>query len=145
MNNNKPFNYFFAIMPLIIGIALYKNFDKTNGNFENPTLAIVYGLTILMSLFFLFKKDTKKTSSIWLANYENNTIKVTNTWFSGEELYVNDILQDKKFGAISSDLTGHLFNSKNEKELIKANLFGWTTVKCTLFIDDKEIPVTQEK
>ena len=58
---------------------------------------------------------------------------------------MNDILQDKKYGFFSSDLTGHLMNSKNEKELIKANLFGWTKVKCTLFIDDKEVKTAQEK
>ena len=83
--------------------------------------------------------------SIWTANYENNTIKIFNTWLSGEQLFVNDILQDKRAGFFSSDLTGHLMNTKNEKELIKANLFGWFKIKCTLFINDKEIVVTQEK
>ena len=27
--------------------------------------------------------------SIWTTNYENNEIKVENTWFNGERLYVN--------------------------------------------------------
>ena len=83
--------------------------------------------------------------SIWTTNYENNTIKIINTWFSGEQLFVNDKLQDKKYGFFSSDLTGHIINSKNEKELIKANLFGWTKIKCTLFVNDTEVKVTQEK
>ena len=83
--------------------------------------------------------------SIWIANYENNTIKIINTWFSGEKLYVNDLLQDKKFGAISSNLTGHIINSKNEKDLIKATIFGWYKTDCILFINDKEVKITQEK
>ncbi|KIA86105.1 hypothetical protein [Kaistella jeonii] len=83
--------------------------------------------------------------SIWTATYENNTIKITNTWFSGEQLYVNEVLQDKKFGAISSNLTGHIMNSKNEKELIKATIFGWYKAECILFINDKEVAIKQEK
>lgn len=36
--------------------------------------------------------------SIWTANYENNEVKVENTWFNGERLYVNGNLQDEKVG-----------------------------------------------
>ena len=70
--------------------------------------------------------------SIWTATYENNTIKIINTWFSGEQLFVNDLLQDKNAGFFSSHLTGHLINTKNEKEPIKANLFGWFKI-CLLY------------
>lgn len=83
--------------------------------------------------------------TIWTTNYENNSIKIINTWFHGEQLYVNDVLQDKKVGALSSNLTGHIINSKNEKESIKANLFGWYKVECVLFINDKEIKIQKEK
>ena len=83
--------------------------------------------------------------SIWTSTYENNTIKIINTWFSGEKLYVNNELQDKKFGAISSNLTGHIINFKNEKELIKATIFGWYKAECILFINDKEVAIKQEK
>ncbi|KEY19091.1 hypothetical protein [Kaistella antarctica] len=83
--------------------------------------------------------------SIWTANYENNAIKIINTWFDGEPLYVNNDLQDKKFGLVSSNLTGHIINSKNEKEHIKATIFGWFKVDCILFISDKKIELTKEK
>ena len=83
--------------------------------------------------------------SIWKAKYENNEIKIENTWLGGERLYVNGILQDKKTSLISSNLTGHLINSKNERENIKTNLFGWFKIGCNLFINDKKIEVIQEK
>jgi hypothetical protein len=83
--------------------------------------------------------------SIWIANYENNEIKVENTWFNGERLYVNDILQDKTFGGFSTKLTGHLMNQKNERENIKANLGGFFKVNCQLFINDKKIEVKKVK
>ena len=83
--------------------------------------------------------------SIFTANYENNTIKIINTWFDGEQLYGNNELQDKKFGLVSSNLTGHIINSKNEKEHIKATIFGWFKVDCILFISDKKIELIKEK
>ncbi len=84
-------------------------------------------------------------TSIWIANYENNTIKVENTWFKGERLYVNDDLQDDTKSLMSAVLTGHLVNSKGERENIKVNLGGFTKVSCKLFINDKLVEVTQEK
>ena len=84
-------------------------------------------------------------TSIWTANYENNTIKVENTWFKGERLYVNDELQDDTKSLMSAVLTGHLINSKGERENIKVNLGGFTRVSCKLFINDKLVEVTQEK
>ena len=82
--------------------------------------------------------------SIWTTNYENNEIKVENSWFSGERLYVNGNLQDEKTNLISSNLTGHLINTKNERENIKANLFGWFKIDCKLFINDKKIEINKE-
>lgn len=83
--------------------------------------------------------------SIWTTNYENNEIKVENTWFNGEYLYVNDILQDKTFGAFSTKLTGHLINQKNERENIKVNLGGFFKVNCQLFINDKKVEAKKVK
>lgn len=83
--------------------------------------------------------------SIWTANYENNEIKIENTWFNGERLFVNGKIQDEKFGFFSSDLTGHIINSKNEKEIIKVNLGGFMKIECRLFINDNKIKATQIK
>lgn len=83
--------------------------------------------------------------SIWTVNYENNEIKVENTWFRGERLFVNGNLQDDRFSLTSANLTGHVINSKNEKETIKVNLGGFFKITCRLFINDKKIEMTQEK
>ena len=83
--------------------------------------------------------------SIWTTNYENNEIKIESTWFNGERLFVNGKLQDEKFGFFSSDLTGHIMNTKNEKEIIKVNLGGFMKIECRLFINDNKIKATQIK
>lgn len=83
--------------------------------------------------------------SIWTTNYENNEIKIENTWFNGEFLYVNDILQDKTFGTFSTKLTGHLINQKDERENIKVNLGGFFKVNCQLFINDKKVEAKKVK
>ena len=83
--------------------------------------------------------------SIWTTNYENNEIKIENTWFNGERLYVNGILQDRKTSLFSSNLTGHLINGKDQRENIKVSLFGYFKINYKLFIDDNKIEVIQEK
>ena len=83
--------------------------------------------------------------SIWTTIYDKNEIKVENTWFNGERLYVNGILQDEKKGLLSSNLTGHLMNHNNEKENIKVNLFGWFSIDCKLFINDKKIEMVKKE
>lgn len=83
--------------------------------------------------------------TIWTTTYENNKVTVENTWFSGERLYVNDILQDDTRSIFSAVLTGHLINAKGERENIKANLGGYWGVACKLFINDRLIEMTEEK
>jgi hypothetical protein len=83
--------------------------------------------------------------SEWIGKYENTEIRVNNTWFSGEMLFVNGELQDKKYGLAGSNLTGHLINQKKEREDIKVNLGGSFKIECTVFIDDKELIVEKVK
>ena len=83
--------------------------------------------------------------SIWTTNYEGHEIKIENTWFSGDRLYVNNNLQDERFNLFSSNLTGHILNQRNEKEDIKVNLGGFFKIDCRLFIGDKKTEVKQEK
>lgn len=83
--------------------------------------------------------------SEWVTNYENSEIRVVNTWFDGEKLYVNKELQDERFGLVSSDLTGHVFNEKGERKNIKVNLGGALTVSCRVFVDDKKMLVEKVK
>jgi hypothetical protein len=83
--------------------------------------------------------------SEWIAKYEETDIKVTNDWFSGEKLYVNNELQDEKLSFITSNLTGNLINKQGEKLDIKTNISGFFTVSCRLFIDNKKVAVKQTK
>jgi hypothetical protein len=51
--------------------------------------------------------------SEWIANYEGNEIKITNSWFHGERLYVNNELQDEQINYITPPiLTGSLVDAK---------------------------------
>jgi len=80
---------------------------------------------------------------IWNANYEGNKIRIENSWFLGEKLYVNNKLQDEKVSIFSSNLTGHIVSKDGEKIPIKVNLSGLLTIECRLFIDDEKIEVTR--
>ena len=83
--------------------------------------------------------------SIWTANYDDNQIKVENTWFHGERLYVNDVLQDETFGFVSTKLWGHLFNKNGEKVSIKANLGGAWRTACNVFVGDNSIELVKQQ
>ena len=55
MSNKKGNLFPFVIIVIVLGMGIYKEFDFDNFKFEKPALAIVYILTFLMSVFFLFK------------------------------------------------------------------------------------------
>ncbi len=84
-------------------------------------------------------------TSEWIATYDQNEIKITNKWLSGEKLFVNNELQDQKVSLMTATLTGSVRNSSGEKLPIKANLSGFFSVNCHLFIDDKKVEVKQIK
>lgn len=81
--------------------------------------------------------------SEWIVKYENSEIRVVNTWFNGEMLYVNNELQDERFGFLGSNLTGHLINENGDRKNIKVNLGGAFKIECRVFVDDKKM--TTEK
>jgi hypothetical protein len=83
--------------------------------------------------------------SIWIANCEGNEIRIENSWFRGEKLFVNNKLQDERLSFFSSNLTGHFISKDGKKIPIKANLSGWFTIGCRLFIDDEKIEITKTK
>ena len=84
--------------------------------------------------------------SEWIANYEGNEIKITNSWITGEKLFVNNELQDETVNYYTpARLTGHIIENGN-KLPIKANLYSsGIGVKCSLFIDDKKIKTHKVK
>jgi len=61
MEKKKSINPFFVIMAVIIGGALYKQFDFENLSFEEPALAIVYIVTLVAVIYFLIKGYRKGT------------------------------------------------------------------------------------
>lgn len=83
--------------------------------------------------------------SEWIANFENSEIRIVNTWLNGEKLFVNNEIQDERFGVFGSDLTGHVINEKGERKNIKVNLGGLLAVSCRVFIDDKMMTPTKIK
>jgi hypothetical protein len=65
--------------------------------------------------------------SEWIANYEGNEIKITNSWFHGERLYVNNELQDEQINFMTPpNLTGSLVDTNGNTLNIKANISGFT-------------------
>ena len=54
----KP-NFFSLVILIILGGALYKQFDFQKFSFEKPTLAIVYIIAIIISIFMMIQKSNK--------------------------------------------------------------------------------------
>jgi hypothetical protein len=82
--------------------------------------------------------------SEWIAKYEYSEIKIENNWFSGEKFFVNGELQDEQLNFITpSRMTGNLINRNGEKLDIKANISGFFTVSCRLFVDNKKMELQQ--
>jgi hypothetical protein len=84
--------------------------------------------------------------SEWTLKYDDNEIKVTNSWFGGEKLFVNNELQDEQLNFITpSKMTGSLVDKNGKKLNIKTNISGFFTVSCRLFIDHKKVELQQTK
>jgi hypothetical protein len=52
-------NFFSAIVILIVGSALYKQFDFESYSFEKPALAAVYGVALILAIALMIKKSKK--------------------------------------------------------------------------------------
>ena len=52
-------NFFSVIVVLIVGAALFKQFDSQNLKFEKPALSVVYSIAIILSIGFMIKKSKK--------------------------------------------------------------------------------------
>ena len=84
--------------------------------------------------------------SEWIANYEGNEIKVTNSWSSGERLFVNNELQDEQLNFITtSKMSGILIDKNGDRLHVKTNISGFFKVSCRLFINHKKIDLKQVK
>ena len=71
---------------------------------------------------------------------------MTNSWFGGEKLFVNNELQDEQLSFITpSNMTGSFVDKNGAKLNIKTNISGFFTVSCRLFIDNKKVELKQIK
>jgi len=50
-------NFFFVVIAIILGVALFKQFDFENLEFEKPALAVVYIIVFIFSIGFMIKKS----------------------------------------------------------------------------------------
>ena len=84
--------------------------------------------------------------TIWKGNYLGNSIEVHNTWFKGEKLFINKVLQDITYGWFGrSKLECELPNSKARTSLRVKLIAGFSKVKCYIFVDGKEIKMEEIK
>ncbi|MGD1320446.1 hypothetical protein [Chryseobacterium sp. 2R14A] len=60
MENKKGGTFFFAIIGIIVGTALWKQFDFKTMTFENVGLGIIYLVTFVLSIFFLIRNMARK-------------------------------------------------------------------------------------
>lgn len=54
-NKNAP-TFSMTILAVIMGIALFKQFDFATQKFEKPALAIVYFIGLAISIYLIFGK-----------------------------------------------------------------------------------------
>jgi hypothetical protein len=84
--------------------------------------------------------------SEWIANFDDNVIKITNNWFSGEKLFINNELQDEQLNFITpSQMSGILTDKNGERLDVKTNISGFFATSCRLFIDHKKVEMKQVK
>ena len=74
----------------------------------------------------------------WTYKYNQNTIIIENS-IIGETLTINGEIQDKKTGITPLSLLkgAELIGKLPSGEEVKANLGGFFTTTCTLFVDNK--------
>lgn len=60
MEKKKAPTFTFSIVAIIVGVALFKQFDFENLKFENTGLAIIYAVVFIFSIYLLIKNFIKK-------------------------------------------------------------------------------------
>ncbi len=55
MENRKGLNFFFVVIALILGSALWKQFDFDTFTFDKPALAALYIIVLAASIYFLLR------------------------------------------------------------------------------------------
>ena len=60
MSNKKEYSFPLIIIAVVLGWTIFKQFDFENMKFEKPAMAIVYSLTFLMTVYFIFKNNKEE-------------------------------------------------------------------------------------
>lgn len=60
MSNKKGLSFPLLIIAIVIGATIFKQFDFKNLRFEEPAMAVIYILTFLMTVYFIFKNSKEK-------------------------------------------------------------------------------------
>ncbi|RNF38827.1 hypothetical protein [Planococcus salinus] len=77
-------------------------------------------------------------AKVWEAVYEGRAIRVENSWFGGEKLFVDDRLVDEQVGLrFSSRLFGTVKDSEGQEKGIKVSIGSVINVHCSIFVDDR--------
>ncbi|WP_020616358.1 hypothetical protein [Paenibacillus daejeonensis] len=76
----------------------------------------------------------------WELTHKGLTIRVENSWWLGEKLYVDNELQDENVGlSLRGRLIGNVNLGEGQKEMIKVSLGGWFSIKIRMFIEDRQV------
>jgi hypothetical protein len=60
MEKKKAPIFTFSIVAIIVGVTLFKQFDFESLTFEQPGLAIIYGIVFIASLYFIIRSSINK-------------------------------------------------------------------------------------
>ena len=62
MEKKSALTFTFSIVAIILGVALFKQFDFKTLKFEKTSLAIVYLIVFIFSIYFLVKNSKTNNS-----------------------------------------------------------------------------------
>ncbi|WP_445452009.1 hypothetical protein [Flavobacterium sp. 25HG05S-40] len=59
MNTKRSLSIPFIIIAVILGSALYKQFDFQTQSFKQPALSLIYGISFIFAVFIVVKDFVK--------------------------------------------------------------------------------------
>lgn len=60
MSTKKGLSFPLVIIAIVIGATIFKQFDFKTLRFDEPAMAVIYILTFLMTVYFIFKSNKEK-------------------------------------------------------------------------------------
>ncbi|MBB2147087.1 hypothetical protein GM921_16400 [Pedobacter sp. LMG 31464] len=60
MSTKKGLSFPLIIIAIVLGATIFKQFDFKTFKFESPAMAVIYILTFIMTVYFLFKNNKEK-------------------------------------------------------------------------------------